>query len=692
MSDARFPSLALAPLAALALAAAPAAAGEAPHPFSVHDLLAMERLSDPRAAPGGERILFTLRATDLEANRGRTDLWLVGANGEGLRRLTDHPEADSDGRWAPDGRTVYFLSSRSGSSQVWKLDVEAGGEPVQVTDLPLDVGALELSPDGRRLALSLEVFVDCPDLACTRARLDEREASPVRARIYDALFVRHWDSWEDGRRAHLFVLPADGGGAPVDVTAGLDADVPSKPFGGVEEIAFTPEGDAIVFTARVAGREEAWSTNLDLWVAPLDGSSAPRRLTDNPATDTQPRFSPDGRMLAYLAMSRPGYEADRQRILLRAGIDGAERELAAGWDRSPGELAWSADGRTLYATAADVGQVALFAIDVASGAVRTLVGSGTNHAPIRLAAGRIGFLKDHLKGPAELWSVDPDGGDALRLTRINDARVAATKMGEARQMSFRGAGGDTVFAYVVEPADFDPAKKYPVAFLIHGGPQGSFSNNFHYRWNPQVYAGRGYAVVMVDFHGSTGYGQAFTDAIRGDWGGKPLEDLKLGLAGALGAHPWMDGERVCALGASYGGWMVNWIAGVWPDRFRCLVSHDGFLDSRHSWFVTEELWFPEWEFLGTPWENPDVYAKWNPIDHVGNWRTPMLVVHGGKDFRVVETDGLGAFNALQRRGVPSRLLYFPDENHWVLKPRNSILWHDTVLDWIDRWTKAPPAP
>ncbi|MBZ0090263.1 MAG: S9 family peptidase, partial [Thermoanaerobaculia bacterium] len=400
---------------------------------------------------------------------------------------------------------------------------------------------------------------------------------------------------------------------------------------------------------------------------------------------------PDGRTFAYFAMARPGYEADRYRILLREGLDGAERELAADWDRSPHEILWSRDGKTIYATAQDVGQSSLFAIDVASGAVRALDAAGTNQSPFLLAAGRVGYTKDHLRGPVDLWSIDADGSDPMRLTRSNDARVKATRMGEPEQMSFRGAGGDTVWAWIVKPIDFDARQKYPVAFLVHGGPQGSFGNSFHYRWNPQVYAARGYAVVMIDFHGSTGYGQAFTDAIRGDWGGKPLEDLKLGLDAALTAYPWMDGQRVAALGASYGGWMMNWIAGNWPDRFRCLVNHDGFLDSKNSYFTTEELWFAEWEFLGTPWDDAAVFDQWNPIDHVDKWRTPMLVVHGGKDFRVVETDGLATFNALQRRGIPSKLLYFPDENHWVLKPANSILWHDTVLDWIDQWTKGERA-
>ncbi len=390
---------ALALLPVVWLPGSPAAAAEPPHPFDVHDLIAMERISDPQAAPAGDRIAFTLRTTDLEANRGRTDLWSIAANGEGLRRLTDDPAADSNGRWAPDGQVLYFLSTRSGSSQVWKLAVDGDGAPVQVTDLPLDVAALSVSPDGSRLAFSLEVFPDCRDLACTKSRLQQREESPVQARVYEQLLFRHWDAWSDGRRAHLFALPV-AGGEPVDLMAGLDADVPSKPFGGGEEITFTPDAGALVFAARVAGREEAWSTNFDLYAVPVDGSTPPRRLTVNPAWDTQPAFSPDGRTLAYLAMARPGYEADRFRIVLRDGLDGAERVLAESWDRSPGEIAWSRDGKTIYATAADVGQVSLFAIDVASGAVRSLVSSGTNRSPIQLAAGRIGFAGIISRGPS----------------------------------------------------------------------------------------------------------------------------------------------------------------------------------------------------------------------------------------------------------------------------------------------------
>jgi dipeptidyl aminopeptidase/acylaminoacyl peptidase len=599
-----------------------------------------------------------------------------------LRRLTTDPANDSSPRFAPDGKSLYFLSSRSGSSQVWRLPLD-GGEARQVTDLPLDVSNLLLSPDGHTLAFSLEVFVDCKDVACTAERLKEQEDAEASGRIYEHLFIRHWDTWKDGRRSHLFVMDAGGKDTPIDVTAGMDADVPSKPFGGVEEIAFTPDGEGIVFSAR-DGEGEAWSTDFDLFDARLDGTGEPRRLTDNPAWDTHPLFSPDGKTLAYAAMQRAGFEADRFRVVLRDRASGATRVLTDGWDRSPGSLTFAPDGRTLYATADSIGETPLFAIDVASGAVRQVVGDGHVRSP-GVAGGRIVFGRDSLTSPVELYAIAADGSGLTRLTRINESRLAAVHMGEPEQMSFAGWNGETVYAWVVKPAGFVPGRRYPLAFLIHGGPQGSFSNDFHYRWNPQVYAGAGYAAVMVDFHGSTGYGQAFTDSISGDWGGKPLEDLEKGMAAALARYPWIDGDRACALGASYGGYMINWIAGRWPDGFRCLVNHDGVFDNRMMYYATEELWFPEWEHGGPEYAVPEAYAEDNPVDYVAEWRTPMLVVHSALDYRVPETQGLGAFTALQRRGIESRLLWFPDENHWILKPANSILWHDTVLAWLDRW-------
>ncbi len=680
-------TLALACLLLLALVGNPPAAAGETHPFSVHDMLAMDRVSDPQVSPCGKYVAFTVRVTDLEANRGRTDVWMVGVDGTGLRRLTTHPENDWNPRWDPSGDGIFFLSSRSGSVQVWRLPL-AGGEARQVTDLPLDVANLVVSPDGKHLAVTVRVFPECGgDLSCTKKRLEERENRKASGRLYTRLFVRHWDTWEDGRRSHVVVVDRDGK-HPVDVMAGMDTDTPSTPFGGPEEITFTPDGKEIVFSAKPEmGSAEAWSTNFDLWAVPIDGSAKPRNLTaENEAWDTQPVFSPDGRTLAYLAMRVPGYESDRYRVVLLDWKTGKRRVLTEDWDRSPRSIAWSADGKELYATADNLGQTSLFAIDVRGGKVRELVHDGTCHAPAP-AGPWVVFGRDDLSSPVELWRVRPDGKDLARITHLNDEKVAAARMGEYEQFTFEGWNGETVWGYLVRPADFEPGKKYPVAFLVHGGPQGSFGNHFHYRWNPQAYAGHGYAAVMIDFHGSTGYGQAFTDSIRGDWGGKPLVDLRKGLAAALAKYPFLDGDRVCALGASFGGYMINWIAGNWPDRFRCLVCHDGNLDERMAYFDTEELWFPERDHEGTPWDNPEGYEKQNPVNFVKNWKTPMLVIHGARDYRVVDTQGLATFNALQRRGIPSQLLYFPDENHWVLKPANSILWHDTVLAWIDRWTR-----
>jgi dipeptidyl aminopeptidase/acylaminoacyl peptidase len=675
---------------ALLALAAPAVAAE-PHPFTVHDLLAVERISDPEPSPQGDKVAFELRTTDLEANKGRFDLWLVNTDGSGLTRLTSDPAADNNPRWSPDGKSLYFLSTRSGSSQVWRLAV-GGGDPVQITRLPLDVSNLTVSPDGSRLAFSLDVFVDCPTLACTKERQDAQAKQKSSGRIYQGGmgFFRHWDTWSEGQRSHLFVLPV-AGGEPVDVSRGLNADTPSKPFGGTEEYTFSPDGRSIVFAARNVGAEEPWSTNLDLFLAPVDGSAPPRNLTAaNTATDNLPAFSPDGRTLAWLAMARPGFEADRLRIKLMDLASGRQRTLAEEWDRSPEGLQFSPDGRTLYATAEDVGQVPLFAIDVATGKVTKLVAQGHVRTP-KLAGDRIVFGRDDLRTPVELFAARLDGTGVQQITRVNAGRVAAARMGEPEQFSFPGAGGDTVYGWTVKPAGFEPGKKYPIAFLIHGGPQGSFNNEFHYRWNAQAYAGAGYGVVMIDFHGSTGYGQAFTDAIRMDWGDKPLIDLQKGLEAAVARYPWLDGDRACALGASYGGYMINWIAGNWPDRFRCLVVHDGIFDQRMMYYGTEELWFPEWENGGPYWQSAANYEKYNPANFVERWKTPTLVVHGGRDYRVPDNQGIATFTTLQRRGIPSQFLYFPDENHWVLKPANSILWHDTVLAWLDRWLK-PGAP
>lgn len=672
-------------LSTLLVSALVAQAPAKPRPYTVKDQVTLRRLLAFTVSPDATRIAYQLRTTDLDANKGLIDLWLVNADGSNPRQLTSAPEPDTDPTWAPDGKSLYFLSARGGSSQVWRLSLD-GGEPTAVTRSPIDVDAFRLSRDGTLIAFAAETFPDCDTLECTKQRLDEKAKSKATGRLYDQLFVRHWDTWKDGRRAHLFVQKLSGGPA-IDVTKRLNADAPPKPFGGSEEFTFTPDGKSLVFTARDVGRQEAWSTDLDLFVAPVDGSKPPTKLTTtNRATDTQPSFSPDGSKLAYLAMSRPGYEADKLRVMVRDWAKGTERSITDAWDRSPHSLSWSKDGKTLYASADDLGQVALFAIDVATGAVTRAFNDGSVGA-IDASRGPVFFTRDSLLAPADLWVLATDGKDkATQLTMVNADLLAGLTFGQPEQFTFKGALDETVHAYVVRPVDFDAKKKYPLAFLIHGGPQGSFGNHWHYRWNPQVYAARGYVAVMVDFHGSTGYGQKFTDAINGDWGGKPLEDLQKGLGAALTKYPFIDKDRLCALGASYGGFMINWLAGTWNEPWKCLVNHDGNLDEQFAYYDTEELWFPEWEHGGLPWENRAGFAKHNPIDHVAKWKVPMLVVHGGKDYRVVDTQGLSTFTVLQRRGIPSRFLHFPDENHWVLKPANSILWHETVLGWLDQWT------
>jgi dipeptidyl aminopeptidase/acylaminoacyl peptidase len=659
-------------------------------PFSVEQLVRLKRVSQPALSPDGRTVVFTVRETDMSANRGRTDLWSldIATKGAQPRRLTSDPQNDDSPQWSADGRYVYFISARSGSSQVWRLPL-AGGESEQVTDLPLDVGSFKLAPNGAKLLVSMEVFADCADLACTTARLADAAKSAASGHVYDRIFVRHWDTWSDGRISQLFALTLENGkvqGEPVSLSGALDADVPSKPFGDASEYTFSPDSSKVVFSARIKGKSEPWSTNFDLYEVPADGGE-PRNLTaDNLAWDAQPVFSRDGSLLAWRAMDRPGFEADRFHVVVMDLKRGEKRALTADWDRSVDAMEFSADGKTLYATADNFGQHPLWAIDVKSGKPTMLTGPG-HVDTFSVGSNEIVFALASLKSPSELYAITTKG-DLRELPRINADAMANVQIGEPEQFTFAGFNDETVYGYVVKPAGFDPQKKYPLAFIIHGGPQVSYANAWSYRWNPQTYAGAGYAVVFIDFHGSPGYGQAFTDSISQDWGGKPLEDLQKGLAAALAKYPWIDADRACALGASYGGFMINWIAGNWSEPFKCLVNHDGIFDSRGMAYSTEELWFDEWEHGGPYYEVPENYEKFNPANFVAQWRVPMLVIHGGHDYRVPDTQGISTFTALQRRGIPSRLLFYPNENHWVLKPANSIQWHNEVLKWLAEWTQA----
>ena len=651
------------------------------------DLNRLARVSDPQVSPDGRYVVYVQRETDLDANRGRTDLWLVDLEKPTLapRRLTQHSSNDTHPRWQVDGSGVYFLSSRTGSQQIWRLPL-SGGEAVQITDYPLDVGTFRFSNGGGRIAVSMDMYPDCDNLRCTRERLDAVAKKKESGRTFDSLFIRHWDTWNAGLRSNLFVasMNTDGrAGPPVNVSHALTADVPSKPDGGDEEYTFSPDGAHVVFSARVAGREEAWSTNFDLYEVPSDGSAGPRNLTaNNPAWDTQPVYLRNGD-LAWLAMSRPGFEADRFRIkVMRNGV---VREVAPQWDRSVQHLDLTRDGRTLLATASDLGQNVLFSVDASTGRVAPISGKGYVGEYSAAKRGAVAVWHD-LASPPDLYLLT-DGGERRRLTAANAELLANRTLGAFEQFSFPGWNDETVYGYVVNPPGFTRDRKYPVAFIVHGGPQVSFQNHWNWRWNAQVFAARGYATVFIDFHGSPGYGQAFTDSISQHWGDRPFEDLKKGLAAATQKFPWLDGARACSLGASYGGFMQNWIAGNWPDGFRCIVNHDGIFDTRSMYYTTEELWFTEWENGGPYYQTPEIHERFNPANYVSEWRTPTLVTHGELDFRVPYTQGLATFTALQRRGIESRFVVFPDENHWVLKPANSIFWYGTVLDWMDAHTR-----
>ncbi|MFN3946341.1 MAG: prolyl oligopeptidase family serine peptidase [Allosphingosinicella sp.] len=679
-------------IAGLAAAALLPVTAAAARPMTATDLATMRRLAAPAVSPDGAFAVYQLRETDLENNRGRLDLWLLDLRRAGAEpvRIASTPEHNEHSPAVTrDGRFVYYLSNQSGSDQLWRVAVP-GGTPEQVTDLAAGIAGFSLAPSGDRVAIWGERDLRCRDFNC--ADLPAPPQGQGSARVYDQTFVRHWDRWvEPGVRQRIFTLPMVDGrpqGAGIPVAGDLVGDAPSRPFGGGDEIAWSPDGRTLYFTLREAGRIEPTSTNLDIFAAPADGGAAPVNLTAaNPATDTLPAVSPDGRWLAYVAMARPGYEADRQVVQLRDLRTGAVRALTQDWDRSVSSIRWAPDGRSLLVTAQDTLDYPMFRVDVRTGRATRLSEAGTvgNVTPLR--NGSILYTRNSIEAPDDLYRRDR-AGRVTRLTAVNDAVLAQFDPITVGRFSFAGAGGRQVWGQIVKHSA--AAERIPVAFLVHGGPQGSFGNSWSWRWNPRTFIGPGFATVSVDFHGSTGYGQDFTDAINRDWGGKPLEDLRLGLAAAGEIDPQLDTANACALGGSYGGYMVNWIAGNWPDGFKCLVNHAGIFDTRALAYETEELWFTEWEFGGPPFEPRAMEAieRWNPVHQVANWRTPMLVIHGERDFRIPYSQALATFNALQRRDIPSRLVMYPDENHWILRPQNSIQWYREVHGWLDQWLKG----
>jgi acylaminoacyl-peptidase len=693
--------LAPALLAAVGLAAFASAVWA--RPITAQDIVSLDRVSDGHISPDGKMAAYDLAKTDLSANKRAHSIWMVATDGKGAP--VKLMASGSSPRWAPDGVHLYYLADAKGVQQVFRLDALHPARPAEaVTALPIDVDSFRIAPDGKTLVVALAVFPDAEDPAATKAELDAKAKDKASGKLYDKLFVRHWDAWADGTHNHLFALTlgADGKaeGAPIALMKGFDGDSPSKPFGGDEDFAVTPDSKTLVFSARLAGTTEPWSTNFDLWSAPLDGSAAPRDVTaENKAWDAAPVFSPDGRFAAHPAMKRPGFEADRFGVILYDGATKTSHEIDPKWDRSAEKIVFSGDAKSLYVLATDDGRNRLFVMDAKTGAVTPLTGAADIN-DFDVAHAKTGdvilYAHDAMNAPSQLFALRP-GHAPVQLTHADDTELAGVQFADYSRFAFTGWNGDKVSGWVTKPYGWTPGVKYPVVYMIHGGPQGSWEDSWSYRWNPQVWAGWGYAVVNVDFHGSTGYGQAFTDSISGHWGDRPLEDLQKGWAAALAQNPWIDASRACAAGASYGGFMTYWIAGVWNAPFKCLIDHDGVFDDRMMGYETEELWFSTWEHGGEhapaePWQNPAAYEKFNPLDHVADWRAPILVVHSGKDFRIPLDQGLAAFTAAQMRHIPSEFLTFPDENHWVLKPANSLQWHATVKDWLDRWIGPDAKP
>ena len=653
-------------------------------PLTFEDFIRIKRVADPQVSPDGTRVAYVVTEMDLERNSSNSDIWLIPLKGGAARRLTASPKSDSHPRWSPDGKALAFISSRSGTPQIWLLGID-GGEARQLTHGAAGAAGVEWSPSGTHLAFLSSVFPDAPD-AETSARMHKQRAeNPVKAQIFDELLFRHWNSWRDGQRSHLFVIPAVGGKA-VDVSPG-DFDTPPISLGSAQDYAFSPDGTEIAFVRNIDPElRKGLGTNNDVFINSLDGKNL-KQITDNRANDNGIAYSPDGRFLAYRAMARPGFEADRYQLMLFDRKQGASRSLTPDADFSVGDIFWNPDGKQINFTYQDRARNGLAAADLASGGVHYLVKQRLIGSPRPTPDGKaLVFMGQAINFPPEVFVLDIGSLSETKLTHTNDALLQTLGMEPLEDFIFQGARGENVHGLLVKPPDFDPSSKYPLVMLIHGGPQGAWMDNFHFRWNAQMFAAPGYVVAMINFHGSTGYGQGFTDSISGDWGGKPYVDLEKGLDFLLNEYAFIDAARLSAAGASYGGYMINWIEGR-SNRYRCLISHAGVFDLRSMHGATEELWFPEWEFRGTPWNSPEQYSKWSPSAFVRDFETPCLVIHGQLDFRVPVTQGFQLFTALQRQDVPSRLLYFPDEGHFISRPRNAELWWRTMLDWLAQYLK-----
>ena len=708
------------------------ALSQARHPFTFEEMMRLKRVGEPVPSPDGKWVLFAAVDADLAANKKTSHIWIVPSAGGEERMLI----ADQDGdrpRWAPDGKRFAFISSKEGGSQVWIAEFDGAAGAVsgvhKLTWLATEAGGELWSPDGNHILYTSDVYPECDqrafELACNLAKMKEAESSKVKAIIFDHLLYRHWNAYKEGKRSHIFVIAAPPvrpievdvetaklAVPPVDLTPG-DHDAPEFSLGGQDDYAFSPDGQEICYTSN-HDKVEATSTNNDLWLVPVTGGAAKNITADNPASDLTPLYSPDGKYIAYRAQQRPGFESDRFRLMLYDRKTGQKRNLASNFDRWVGTITWAPDSKSIYFTSETAGEAPIYKVGLDDPNGISKLTAGYDDALSLIDGGKtIIFSRMTIGSPSGIYSastslatnkdcvVDRFNAPGLppsaetpdcalpkvsALTHLNDAVLSQVAMAPLESFWFAGAHGDRVQGFLVRPPNFDAQKKYPVKFILHGGPEVPMGDEWSYRWNAQLFAASGYVVIMINFHGSAGYGQKFIDEINGDWGGAPFEDLMKGLDYAEKNYPFIDRDRECALGASYGGYMANWVLGH-TNRFRCIVSHDGMFNTYSAWGTTEELWFNNWEFKGTPYSNPEMYEKWNPRNSAKTFKTPTLVVHGQLDYRLDVSEGFQLFTTLQTMGVPSKMLYFPDEGHWVLKPQNSQLWWKTVNDWVDQWTK-----
>ncbi|MGH9453447.1 MAG: prolyl oligopeptidase family serine peptidase [Terriglobia bacterium] len=664
------------------LISAPFATAQSKRPITFRDLMQVKRISDPQVSPDGKWVAFVMAKVDFQANKLGDHIWIIPTSGGEPRALTSGASSGTTPRWSPDGKSIAFISSRGGKSQIWVIPVD-GGEARRVTSISTAIDDFAWAAKSGTLVFVSKVFPDCQSDACNLEKLEAAARSKVKARLIQSLLFRHWDSWRDGRYNHVFSAPLSGGN-PRDLTPGAFQS-PTFFLGAPQQFAISPNGTEICITSNhtLPPSAPAWTTNNDLYLVSSSGGELKDITSNNPGSDASPQFSPNGRYIAYTSQATNGYESSLFRLRVYDTKTGEVKDLSNGFDQWVVGFRWAPDSDTIYFVAPDQGEQPIFKTSVSHPVVSKVLQGHFDDLFVTPDGKDLIFTSTSLTQPSEVYRASVSGARLTALTHENGPLLSGLDLHRAEFVETQGALGATIQNLLLKPPAFDRTKKYPAIFLIHGGPQGAWDDSWGYRWNAQMFASHGYVVMMPNPHGSTGYGQKFVAEISGDWGGACYQDL-MKAADYLAALPYVDKNRMGAAGASFGGYMIDWIAGH-TTRFKALVSHDGVYDLRSMYGETEELWFPEWELKGTAWENTGLYQKFSPSNFAQNIRTPMMLVEGGRDFRVPEGQAFQLFTALQRRGIASKLLYFPDESHFVQKPQNSRLWYQTVLAWMDHY-------